>query len=263
MAKEAAELAFDDPCVVFAMRRESKPFLREFHPQQKFKGSPCWAQFCGPAWLTVLAVECGVGARCAEQAMTWLLNRPVLENVPYQPKLVLSAGFSGGLQADRHVGDVILATEVVDTAGNRWPTTWPGELPEGDWRPPIHRCRILTSNKIIGTPAEKAELGKRFDAAAVDMESATVARQCSRAGVPFGCLRVISDDARSPISPRLAALLEGGRVSPFRGAAAVLRSPGLAAEYWTLAKHTRMAAKQLGKALGEVLTLTLPFGSQL
>jgi hypothetical protein len=39
---------------------------------------------------------------------------------------------------------------------------------------------------------------------------------------------------------------------------ALARGPGLAAELWRLARHTRLAAKQLGVALGELLTLTLP-----
>ena len=37
----------------------------------------------------------------------------------------------------------------------------------------------------------------------------------------------------------------------------LLRSPGAVGELWRLAKQTKMASKRLGKALGELLTLTL------
>jgi adenosylhomocysteine nucleosidase len=257
------ELAFDDPCVVFALDRESAAFRREFRPHQRFPGSPCWARFCGPPWLTVLALETGVGAAPADRALGWLLAGPKLGDVPYRPRLVLSAGFAGALRPEYRVGDVVLATEVVDAEGNRWPTTWPGELPEGEWRPPLHRARVLTTNKMAAGVEEKQTLGSRHQAAAVDMEAAIVARWCKQHEVPFGCVRAISDDAHTALSPRLAALLAGGRVSLTRVLVNLALSPGLAGEMWRLAGQTRLAAEQLGKALGEVLTLTLPWGSEL
>jgi adenosylhomocysteine nucleosidase len=257
------DLSFDDPCVVFALRRESAPFLREFRPQQGFPGSPCWARFCGPPWLSVLVLETGVGARAAEAAVDWLLKRPKLGDVPYRPKVVLSAGFAGALRPDGRVGDVLLATDVVDADGECWPATWPEELPPGDWRPPLHRGRVLTAPRLVTTPEEKRALGERHQATAVDMESAVLARACRRQGVPFGCVRAVSDAADTALSPRLAALAAGGRVSLPRVLAALARSPGLAGELWRLARATGRAGEQLGMALGELLTLTLPWGADL
>src|SRR5581483_2380876 len=107
-----SDLAFDDPCIVFALRRESGPLLQEFQPNQRFPRAPCRARFCGPAWLPVLVLEIGVGQRRAEEALNWVLERPSMGNVPYRPKIVLSAGFSGALSQEQNVGDIILATEV-------------------------------------------------------------------------------------------------------------------------------------------------------
>jgi hypothetical protein len=39
----------------------------------------------------------------------------------------------------------------------------------------------------------------------------------------------------------------------------VASSPRLGGELWRLAKQTQYASEQLGRALGELLTLTLPF----
>jgi adenosylhomocysteine nucleosidase len=253
------DLAFAGPCVVFALRREAAPFLRTFPPQQRFPGAPCRARFCGPSWLTVLVLETGLGPAAVEAALTWALGSPLFGNVPYRPKLVLSAGFSGALRPGLRVGDLVLATEVNDTEGNRWPATWPGELPPGPWRPTITRGRLLTATALVGDPAEKQALGERHDALAVDMESAAVARLCHKREVPFGCLRAISDDWDTPLSPRLVGLLQGGRVAPLRLAAALARRPALASELWLLARHTRAAARQLAGGLGGLLTLTLPW----
>src|SRR5262249_34954846 len=121
-------LTFDDPCLLFALKREAQFFRREFRPQEHFPGAPCKAQFCGPEWLTVLVLETGIGPARTEAVVSWLLDQPAYGNVPYKPKVVLSAGFSGALTERHRVGDVILATEVVDLDGQRWAVPWPGEL---------------------------------------------------------------------------------------------------------------------------------------
>ena len=258
-----SDIAISDPCVIFALGREARSFLRGFPPQQRFRGAPCWAKFCGPSWLSVLVLRTGVGPARAERALDWLVKEPKLEDVPYRPRLVISAGYSGSLQEHLKIGDVILANEVVDLDGGRCPITWPEELPAGEWRPPLIRARILTAERLIGDPNEKRSLGNRLDAVAVDMESAVIARACSRAGVPFGCVRVISDEVQTPVSRELISLLSSDRVSPLHAVTAILGSPRLALEMGRLARATRLASLQLGKALGELLTLTLPFGAQL
>ena len=257
------DLVFDDPCILFALRREAQPFLREFRPQQRFRGAPCWAKFCGPAWLSVLALQTGMGETATEAALDWLLSGPIMGGVPYRPKLVLSAGFSGALQADFKVGDIILAIEVAVADGRSWPATWPAQVPAGEWRPSLHRGRLLSAPLLIGSPEQKEELGRAHRAAAVDMETATVARLCRQGNVPFGCVRVILDDLHTPLSPRLMSVVSRGRVSPLRALSALVCAPGLVAAFGHLARRSRFAAEQLGKALGELLTLTLPWGDTL
>jgi adenosylhomocysteine nucleosidase len=252
-------LLFEDPCVVFALRRESKALRRALRPTQWFKGAPCRARFCGPAWLSVLVLETGVGRAATERALDWLLGGPLVGNVPYRPKVVLSAGYCGGLVEGLRTGAVVLATEVVDTAGGHWPTTWPGDLPAGPWDPPLARGRLLTSAELAASPAGKLELGKRHEAVAVDMEGAALARRCQAAGVPFGSVRVVLDEVATPLSPRLGALLSGGRVSPWRVALALVRRPALVRELMRLGRLARQADEPLGRALGELLTLTLPW----
>lgn len=256
-------LAIDDPCLVFALARESAAFRREFRPQQRFPDAPCWAWFCGPAWLSVLVLHAGDGRERMETINRWLAEPPRLGELPYRPKLVLSAGFSGALQKGLKVGDIILATEVVEEDGSRWPTTWPGILPPGEWRPPLHPGRVLTVSRLIATPTEKRQLSEQYRAVAVDMEAAALARFCTRQGIPFGCVRAISDDVDTSLSPALNTLLANGRVSLWRTVLALLHRPQIAGELWRLARHTRHGAKQLALALGELLTLTLPWSGEL
>jgi adenosylhomocysteine nucleosidase len=252
-------IRLDDPCILFALRRESARFRREFRPHQKFPGAPCWARFCGPAWLSVLVVETGVGEMAVGRALDWLLTKPKLDNVPYEPKLMVCAGFAGALSDALHVGDIVLAEEVVDGHEHSWRPTWPARLPEGRWTPPLHRGRLLSVGHLIAAPADKLRLGEQYRACAVEMESALFAARCTQAGIPFACVRAISDEAATPLSPALTALLSGANASPWRVLMALARRPGMLPELLRLARDTKRASEQLGLALGELLTLTLPW----
>jgi nucleoside phosphorylase len=243
--------SLDVPCVLFALAREAHFFRRAYQFREPFPGAPCKAWFCGPAQTRVLVMETGIGAARTHRALDWLLHQPAFRDIPYRPRFILSAGFSGALDEERRVGDVVLATETADLEGNRWPATWGG----GTEFTPFYRGRLLTVLQLLGDPVEKRRLGHEHGAVAVDMETATVARLCSARLVPFGCVRVISDDVHTPLSPRLVTLLSEGRVSPWRVLGAVLTAPRLTGELWRLARHTRWAAKQLGKALEELLTV--------
>ena len=61
-------------------------------------------------------------------------------------------------------------------------------------RPPILTSgRILSVGRMIAGAGEKKQLGRTFNAVAVDMESAAIARVCAEHDVPFGAIRAISD----------------------------------------------------------------------
>jgi len=60
------------------------------------------------------------------------------------------------------------------------------------------------------------------------------------------------------LSPALTTLLSGGSASPWRLLRALARHPGMLPELLRLGRDTKRASRQLGLALGELLTLTLP-----
>jgi adenosylhomocysteine nucleosidase len=183
-----------------------------------------------------------------ETAVRWALGEPDIGTRHYRPPFFLLAGFSGALLPGRPVGHLLLATEVVDEHDGRWPATWPG-----DRHVPHERGRALTADALVVDPQAKRELGDRHGAVAVDMESAAAARLCHEHGVPFGCLRAVSDDLDTPLSPELVGLLRDGRPSALAVLSALARRPKVAAELWKLAANTCTAARRLGEALGALL----------
>jgi adenosylhomocysteine nucleosidase len=179
----------------------------------------------------------GIGAERARRAIQWLFRHP--ERPP-----VVACGFAGALTPNLKVGDVLLASEVVELDDDvHWRTVVPAEL--GDL--PIGR--LVTVTQLAGRPAAKRTLARETGAVAVDMESAAIAEACQERRVPCAVVRAISDTSDTALSPRLVGLLAGGNVAPWRVLAAVARSPGLIPELWRLARDTRLAARRLADAL--------------
>ncbi len=236
------ELSIPDSCILFALQREARPFFREFPIQVKISHAPTPAWLCGNAGSSILVVETGVGRERMEQALAWLASQQGL------PKLIISAGFSGALRDGLSIGDIIVATEVANEDGTLWPAPWPGELSGQAFQ----RGKLLTMSRFVPTPEEKRALAQKHDAVAVDMETAIVARMCSQHGIPFGCVRAISDDVRTSLSD-LDYVVINGRIAPWRLATRLLRRPWFAAELWRLARHTRLAADRLSVALRQLI----------
>jgi adenosylhomocysteine nucleosidase len=251
-----SDLAITDPCILFALRREALFFRRHFRSKVRFPGAPCRAWFGSQPGLSVLMLETGVGTKAVNRALGWALDGPKLGVVTYRPRVVLSAGFSGALQPGLAVGDLVLAREFVNGKGDLISATFPGRLPD-DFRVKLRPGRLLTVSELVADPHHKQQLGESSGALAVDMETAEAARLCGQKRLPFGCLRVISDDWHTPLSPQLTWLLRRGRVGPLRLLAALARRPRLAKELWNLAGQTQHAARQLAEGLCELLTLTL------
>lgn len=241
----AAVEAITDPCLVFALRREAMYFRRAYPYRRCFPGAPCRAQWRGTYAQQVLMLETGVGAAAMTTALRWCLSEPRFDGIPYRPNCLISLGFSGALQAELQVGELVVATEIVDLQNQSWPTQ--SRFPFKDYQTSFGR--LLSVPELIGDPQEKRRLGERYGALAVDMESAVAARLCHEHNVPFACLRVISDDWNTPLSPHLLPLLRKGRVSLPRLLATVARHPTLIGELLRLARCTRAAARKLAQPL--------------
>ena len=108
--------------------------------------------------------------------------------------LVVSAGFAGGASAGLRAGELVAATEVIDLASQKRfiPSgKAPASFPGGRW---------ITVDQAVVEPKAKEELGRRFQAKALEMESSAVAQAADEAGVAWAGLRSILD----PMEERLA-----------------------------------------------------------
>jgi adenosylhomocysteine nucleosidase len=227
---------------LFALRRESAPFARQFRLLTRLPEAPCSARIYATRRGPVLVLETGVGTDRAAAAVRWLMQH-------FSPKLIVACGFAGALSPTLKIGDVLLASEVVEPGEDdlHWRTAVPAEL--GD----LPVGRLVTVAELAGRPAAKRTLARQTGAVLVDMESAAIAEACQARRVPCAVVRAISDAADTVLSPQLVALLSGGRVSLWRVLRAVMRSPSLTIELWRLARDTRIAARRLAAALRRIV----------
>ncbi len=203
----------------------------------------------------MLVVETGIGQANVARALDWILSKPALDQVPYVPTSLLFAGYAGALSPELRVGDIVMADEVTDMKGASWPTAGPrlALAPRHGNALRIFPGRLLTTDHLAATLEEKQRLGQQYQALAVDMESALFAARCTQAGLPFACVRSISDDLNTRLSPALASLLSAGTVSPWRVLGLLARQPGIVPELWRLARDTKVASETLARALADLL----------
>jgi nucleoside phosphorylase len=88
-----------------------------------------------------------------------------------------------------------------------------------------HRGAGVTVDRIITRASEKIDLGVRYRAAAVDMETYDSLSVCADFGLSAAALRVVSDDAASDLPDFNRAIKPDGRMDNWRMAAAIMMSP--------------------------------------
>lgn len=151
-----------------------------------------------------LVLRTGMGPAAAAAALARLET---------EPALVVSAGFAGALREDLRCGDLVAsqltpcpaAAKALETAA-----VGLGLAPRFG--------RILHSDFVLASAAQKREAGERSGALVVDMESAAIGEWARRRGLPALAVRVVFDEIGRPLPasgwaalnpfswPRLAAL---------------------------------------------------------
>ncbi len=152
----------------------------------------------------IIIQKCGIGKVNSAIGAVEMINS-------YSPELIVSTGVAGGANANMNVTDVVVGTEY------RYHDAYCGEecafgqimgMPpafhapkelvekalaiEGETK--IHAGLIVSGEWFVDTREKMKSILENFpDAAAVDMESCSIAQTCHVYGVPFISFRIISD----------------------------------------------------------------------
>jgi uridine phosphorylase len=220
-----------DLLFIAAEPRECSPFVQHWHDVSDPHLPVHWARAGKWKARNCLVIANGAGVQRAARAM---------EAAP-QAAAVCSTGFCGALDSTLKIGDIFLATEVRNGTGS-WAVVQPAA-------PPAATGTLQTAGAIVGSQDQKRKLFES-GGAAVEMEASAVARASQQRGVPFYCIRAVSDLAEETfLNDFNACLLPDGRFDTLRLVRGAILSPRRMRELIRLARRTTLAANNLGDYL--------------
>jgi len=246
--------------ICFALKEEAAPFRKIA---------------AGKTGITILLT--GIGRQNAEKSLREFLNscrsrgnktqiKKELETphvVSYEPDLVLTCGFAGGLNPDLKLGDVVFELsnrrdefhesqtekETGDLIGDSWNSSLREKLIAAGAKP----AKIVCTDRIATTVAEKKTLRAETGMDAVEMESAAIHAVCAERGIPCATVRVISDTANEDLPLDFNALSKPDKNLDFwKLFLAIAKSPGKIPKLMQLQKKTQFAAEQLADVLAKI-----------
>ncbi|MFM9024356.1 MAG: hypothetical protein ACKON7_03275 [Planctomycetaceae bacterium] len=228
-----------DAGVVFAVEIEADPFERLAVDRTTTRAAGRVVHEGTVAGARVAWCVGGAGTEAATRAARMLVDG-------HRPRLLVAAGFAGGLDAALRRGVVAMPTRVVLADAAR-----PLPLLASD---PAAGLTIVTVADVVATSAAKRSLATRSAAQLVDMETHAVATVATAAGLPCAAVRVISDAVDEDLPGEVAALARPQSALRRLGAAlgAVGRRPLAAVDLWRLYERAVVDARTLAAALAEV-----------
>ncbi|WP_291328977.1 phosphorylase [Desulfovibrio sp. UCD-KL4C] len=192
-----------------------------------------------------LCIISGIGTERAKQAATLLANK--------KPNLILSVGVSGGLARGTSAGDLLAASTIHSELPNFEP--WHKSEQDEELRKELLTAyeRIPSGPMVtvpvpVLTPKDKNLLHDKTGALAADMESIAVAKVADAKGIPFACIRAISDGADKAIPEEsLSGVTAEGKTRLMPILKAIASRPTLIFELIPMGMDYSKALKSLGK----------------
>ncbi len=198
-----------------------------------------WSRTATLSGNQLLLIANGAGAKRADQAVAaGLLACPL-------PAAILSTGFCGALSPDLDIAAIVAADRVL-TGARSYPALPPrASLPHSTGP-------VVSIDHVARTAAEKRQL-HAGGAIAVEMEAAAVAARSAAAGVPFYCIRAVSDLAGEDLANDFnKALREDGHFATMGILLGTLRDPvARLPELFRLRRRCARAARVLGDFIAD------------
>jgi adenosylhomocysteine nucleosidase len=163
----------------------------------------------------------------------------------FHPDAIVSMGFCGALDPALAIGDIVVGTTIF--AGDR---AYAAESPVT--APPHRLGPICSLDHVATTAAEKSRL-HTTGAIAVEMEAAGVAQRAQKLGVPFFCIKSVTDLAGETMANDFNVVLRSdGRFDTIKILALSLRHPWVRLpELFRLRRRCVLAARSLGEFIAD------------
>jgi adenosylhomocysteine nucleosidase len=203
------------------------------------------------AWQSrsVFVMKSGVGPDKAETTLREALQL-------CRPDVILSFGTAGGLSSDCRVGDLVLVDRLIDLRRGESLDINPQLLSTAamwlcNHQLPFKQGHVVTSPRVIDDEAERDRLCTSFGALAVEMESAVLGQIATAHGIPFLCIRTISDYANSELAV-LGPLKATSKTTWREVVAGLIKKPRIALPYWRFRRDLYRSMYRMEKAVGAI-----------
>ena len=231
---------------VAAEAAELKPFGRRLRDLRKLKWPLDYAAEGVLDGRKVILAANGAGPRLASQAVEVALRAFSTANLS-SSKLdaVVSTGFCGGLHPSLSLFEIVLGTGVLDADSSERIECQPVK----DAVESLQRGLVLSQDRIANGVTAKERLAL-LGAIAVEMEAFGAATRTNRAGLPFYCIKVVSDCAHECFGFDLNRMrTSDGHIARGKIVSYALTHPKLLPELMDLRKRSENAAEALGEFL--------------
>jgi len=237
--------------ILVAVRQELRPILKRAEAHHVVRQAHLDFYEGTLAGQPVALLALGIGKECARLAAELTIRL-------YQPDLIITAGFGGGLQDSLHGGDIIIGTEVLDLNGDlgdqvRWRATHRlashPELNVSEEGLRVHRGKILTADDMILKSSNKRRLGKVTGALTVDMETSAVAAVAEAHETDLVAVRCITDKSNEDLPDEFNDFFILGQLQSTRVISACARRPRVIFDLARLGLRAKGSGAKLARFL--------------
>jgi len=234
--------------IIFALAIEAGCFVDTLSQVRATRGNGFIARQGRYNNRDIVLVESGSGGGCAAKATHAMIDA-------HRPRLIVSAGFAGGLNPRAKRQDLVVATSLVNTQGSEFMLDPAALVPWLDEVRNLHRGRILAFDRVVRLREEKQQLGCQHDALAVDMETFAVAEVCRERDVDLLAIRAISDAVDDELPPDIGKLLAQKSFAGQLGAAvgSIFRRPAAVKDLFNLHQNALASSNRLARFLGMLI----------
>jgi adenosylhomocysteine nucleosidase len=173
----------------------------------------------------------------------------------HRPQWLVAAGFATALDPGLKRGHVLLASEVVETAGNPIPIEMHLDPQSLRNNPGLHVGKLLTVERLDSQPERRRKLGEKHAAVACDLESWGAAEVCRQTGTRFLAVRIVTDEVNDTLPKDIDHLFQQKSAAGKLGAVAgsVWRRPSAVKDLWRYNEEALKASDRLARFLAGLL----------
>lgn len=169
-----------------------------------------------------------------------------------KPSTILYVGYAGGCSPIAGLGTLVLAKKIVYEKEGEFFLSDERLLDKakklcGEKKWSCQVGGLVTVDRVVSSPHEKADLGALHEALALDMEAAALASVATRRGIPFLVAKAVLDPMEMAL-PNLENCIEPtGEAKPFAIAEHLFKTPSDLMKFPQIQYHASQARETLAK----------------